>query len=121
VSDSKAIIDARFASAVEHDHGGCGDTTCDIDAAIRAGYPRVAAYLLNGATETPTIDRVMHATGETFANMGFGTADDPDWLAWCQWFESNTLRCPSCEAFNFTDDGDPYSCGNCGASLGKAN
>lgn len=111
------IVDRSFRLAVARDHAdehsdSCGNT-CDIVAALRAGYPRVAAYLLNGATETPTVDRVMERYGETFDAFGHRDATDPDWLAWIDWFRENTVHCPWCEASCFTDKGTVYTCGNC--------
>jgi hypothetical protein len=111
--------EVAFYHAVVDDHAGeqgC-DNTCDITAALRAGLPRVAAYLLSGATEAPAVEAVAAHCGEDWAGFGHRDADDPDWLRWCQWFEANTVRCPRCESYVFTDAWPQYTCGNCGADL----
>ena len=110
---------AGFHDAVVKDHAaenGC-DSTCDITAALRAGYPRVAAYLLTSATEAPTVELVARSAGEDFGNFGHSTASDPDWLAWCEWFATNTVGCSSCDAVNFSDRGPVYTCGSCSQVL----
>jgi hypothetical protein len=106
-------IDDLFADAVAADHAKTCNPACDIAAALRAGYPRVAAYLLMGATEAPVCAFVRQRYPQGFDRMGFGSADDPDWLGWCQWFDANTVKCGNCEVFNFTDQGYPRMCGNC--------
>src|SRR5204862_441670 len=49
------------AEAVALDHPSCTDASCDIREALDAGFPLTAAWLLWGATETPTLDAVLKA------------------------------------------------------------
>lgn len=100
--------------AVVSDHREECDNTCDIVAALRAGYPRVAAYLLQGATEADHVEQVRSQQNEDWHGFGHASASDPDWLAWLDWFHANTIQCESCEAYIFVDDkywGD--RCDNC--------
>jgi hypothetical protein len=84
-------VDADLASAVEIEHPcqvstgarmsvPSRETTCDIAEAAEAGYARVSAYLLHGATETPVLDRVLEHYGiEPTRICPF---DSEEWQAW---------------------------------------
>jgi len=100
-----------FLHALDIDHTSDPDACanyCDICAARRQGLIYVAAHLLHGATETPTLDRVI-----TALDMPRNLNGRPrGWTRWVRWFKRNTIKCPSCESFVFTDV--PHtSCGNC--------
>lgn len=107
------VTDREWAEAVQDDHY-CDNNACDIAAALRAGYPRVAAYLLDGATEARAVFTLMVRAGENWHGFGHRDADDSDWERWVDWFYANTTAC-DCGAYNFTDRGTVYSCANCGA------
>jgi hypothetical protein len=105
---------ADLERVILEEHGECDSTTCDISAALRAGFPFAAAHLWIGATETPMTEAVIRfygglPKGRTCAPREFGD--------WCKWFAKNTVQCPHCEAFNFTDNGQPGTCGNCAKEL----
>lgn len=112
---------AALLAAIERDGwpdegSGAGDgcNYCDISAAIRAGFPFSAAHLLTGATECPATDTLIRERGGLLK----GSDGWPiDWAEWVEWFRANTVRCRKCEAFVFTDEGWPGSCGNCLAKL----
>jgi hypothetical protein len=99
---------------------GAGNPSDDIGMAIDAGFPIVAARMLQGATETPLIDRVFWA----HEMNGTATPPQPDgmphgWDEWAEWHRRNTQECVSCGAYNRTDE-SWGSCGNCSASLPPA-
>ncbi len=105
--------DRYWEWAIGRDHtDDCDSNYCDIRAAQRAGYPMIAAYFLQSATEAPRVDWVCRRYHVRLLPM-----DDANWEPWTAWFRANTIECPSCESFVFTDDGWPYSCGNCGTNL----
>lgn len=87
----------------------------DIAAALRNGFTYAAAHLLNGATETPALDKFVEEFGPWPMNGGH-SADFDEWAAW---FKENTIECESCNAFNFTDEFIPCGCANCGARIGE--
>mgnify|MGYP000906895109 FL=1 len=101
---------ADFTRALDLDHpsDSCRSNYCDICAARCQGFIYVSVFLLPAATETPTLDRVIDA---------LDMPRNPDgrprgWARWTRWFRNNTIKCPSCESFVFTDV--PHtSCGNC--------
>ena len=51
-----------IVNAVEKDHP-CEDNSCDIAAALRAGFPLSAAHLLLGATDCPTVEKFLEENG----------------------------------------------------------
>jgi hypothetical protein len=87
---------------------------CDISAACRAGFILSAAHLLLGATECPNLDAFLCERGPIPKGEDGWPVDWPEWSAW---FHANTAQCPKCEAFVFTDDGRPDTCGNCLADI----
>lgn len=108
---------ADFTRALDLDHpsDSCRSNYCDIDAARRQGFIYVAAHLLCGATETPWLDRVIEHHGWPHTH-GRNRGLPLGWSKWSRWFIDNTIQCPRCKSFVFTDV--PHtSCGNCNASL----
>lgn len=100
--------------AVESDHPCEDETACDIAAALRAGFPFVAAHLLSGATECPAVDAVYN-----LFRIRWEDGWPNEWEAWTEWFKEHTVQCPSCDTFNFTDVYYPDICGNCHQDLPK--
>lgn len=99
--------------AVELEHPCSDDAACDIAAALRAGCPYSAAHLLAGATETPLLDTVCE-----FYGFNPSSDDNPeDWQEWVEFFKEYGRQCPSCHAFNFADEFEPDTCGNCLGTL----
>ena len=96
--------------AVELEHTCTDDMSCDIAAAIRAGCPYSAAYLLSGATETPLLDSVL-------SFYGTDISEPEDWTDWNEFHEENGRECQSCGSFNYADDFEPDTCGNCLATF----
>ena len=101
-----ARADVGSAVTLEHD---CQDSSCDIHAALDAGFPLSAAHLLIGATETPLLEAVISHYGLSFVDW------PSDWDDWVTWHKEHGRQCPSCEAFNY-DESDNV-CGNCLADL----
>lgn len=99
-----------LADAIERDHPDCSCGSCDISAALRAGFVYSAAHLLSGATECPNLDRFRAKCGAL--PMG-GDGWPIDWAEWVEWFRANSRKCSECGAFTFTDEGEPDSCANC--------
>ena len=110
-----------IAVAVADDHY-CTENFCDIHAALDAGFPRIAAGLLSGATECAHVDAVV------CAHMFNGTLPPeqdprrdmyslPEWEEWALWFKNNARRCRSCDGYGFEVEVG-WSCGNCGGSYG---
>jgi hypothetical protein len=101
--------------AVELEHPCTDDTSCDIAAALRAGCPFSAAYLLSGATETPLLDSVCQFYGFNPFDM-HGLAPE-DWTDWKAFHEEHGRECHSCGSFTYGDDFEPEQCGNCLATF----
>jgi hypothetical protein len=100
-----------IAAAVQCEHP-CDDSNCDIFAALKGGFPFVAAYLLASATETPIIASVFKA------HEFNGTADEvmegrmPEgWKEWCGYFVEISWKCEKCGTHNCDPESD--KCGNC--------
>lgn len=95
----------QVAAAVYADHPCEGENTCDIAAALEAGFPFVAAHLLCGATETPALDAI-----------GYVDQREPEgWDEWVVYFKANTVRC-DCGSFVFREEDYAAAeqvCGNC--------
>lgn len=101
-----------LARALQEEHGGCENNTCDIGSALNAGYPLAAAHLLLGATETPILDLVLTvhgALGE--ATVAWGTFDE-DFEAWAEHFRAHSWEC-ACGAFVYDPEEGEEHCGNC--------
>lgn len=108
---------ADLARAVEHEHD-CEEASCDIAAALAAGCPHTAAFLLGGATETPLLDAVDNAHGFNRTREAYGPDRMPcDWAEWLEYHEQHGTECPHCGAFNYSGPWDEHkysgSCGNC--------
>jgi len=102
--------DARedLAAAVEAEHGDCTDNTCDIRVAYEAGYPYVAAGLLSGATECPLVEAVA-----AYHGYDLDIYRSEDWQGWKDYHDRYSWEC-SCGSFVYDEDGNEYSCDNCG-------
>lgn len=102
-----------LASAVSTDHY-CNDNHCDITAAREAGFPMVAAGLLSGATECPTVFVTVAAHRFNGTTGGVDPLRDvyavPEWDAWKAYFDDHATECPGCGSYNF----DSEACDNCG-------
>ncbi len=100
-----------IAEAVEKDHPNCDCNHCDIDAALRAGFPLSSAHLLIGATECPALEKFIEENGPIPQGEHIGWPADFD--EWVEWFKENTIECEACNSFNFTDEFTPTHCANC--------
>ena len=97
--------------AVELEHPCTDDSHCDIAAALRAGCPYSAAYLLTGATETPLLEAVCQF-------HGIDVQETPeDWTDWKEFHAEYGRECQSCGSFNYADEFEVTTCGNCLATL----
>jgi len=92
--------------------GECHSNTCDIHAALAAGYPFAAAWLLSGATEVYPLDAAVRA-------LEFNGVEVPSFMAefdeWCASDASDSVECPECSSRVYRDFGD--GCGSCLADL----
>lgn len=97
-------------TAIKREHG-CDNNSCDIREARENGFIFVSAYLLQGATETYLLDKVIEHYN------GLPTQDDgwpKDWDNWVEHVDKYGIQCNHCNAMNFeTDYGTPEKCGNC--------
>lgn len=94
------MTDGEYLAAVEEAHP-CEDYHCDIRAAAKAGFGRVAAFLLYGATEVQFAEPTMDF-------------DSDEWRKWEKYVHTYGRECLDCEAINFaTDVWEPQTCGNC--------
>ncbi|HYT79189.1 MAG TPA: hypothetical protein VEQ37_08035 [Actinomycetota bacterium] len=109
------------AQAVRFEHP-CDDSTCNITASLRAGFPFVAAWILRRArktrilqrsAKTPLLDAVM---AEYDMNPG-----SPEGLEeWEAHAATVSLRCDGCGAYTYDESRDWFhgrSCENCGSRL----
>jgi hypothetical protein len=100
-----------LAEAVAEDHP-CSDGTCDIAASLDAGFPEVAAWLLESAThEHAALNLWAHAGGRLPKYM----EQCEGWSDWLAFHREHGRKCPSCEAFTYKDSA--VICGNCGGTL----
>ena len=107
-----------LADALDYDHGACSENTCDIREAREGGFERIAAHLLQGATECETVDAVVafyvDNRGESWPDM----YHDPQWEGWAEHFDRWGRQCEACGAFAFAEPyWEPETCGNCRADL----
>lgn len=112
---------ADVEAAVEEEHGACEDASCDIAEALKHGFPLAAAYLLDGATETPALDTV-RATYEQANAIPEGEDylhnRPSEWDAWVEHFKKYGRACEACGSYTFaTEMDEPEICANCHASL----
>ena len=103
-----------MARAVHMDHP-CEDYAgCDIGRARAEGYTYVAAHLLMGATETPTINTLMELFPGAFEPLLRRPAylvvnpTDAGWPAgWPEWVTFHRTyghKCPACEGYMYGAD-----------------
>lgn len=106
--DARSVI----TEAIEETHPECRQNTCDIHAAIEAGFPFAAAYLLSSATEVYPLDAAVRA-------LEFNGVELPlffdEFDEWCASDASNSVECPACGSHVYSDFGD--GCGMCLADL----
>ena len=96
-------------SALEAEHlYGCSQNNCDIRMSADLGYYFLAAEQLLGATEAPTLAKVL--------------ARNPNWRAWARaefkpfarWYAGHTVECPGCGGFiRFEADQPTTTCDSC--------
>jgi hypothetical protein len=104
-----------IAQAVKLEHPNCEQNTCDVSAALEAGYPMAAAYLLDGATEAPLLAAVVM---RYFPAAGI--RDDAvmaDFDAWCAYAKAHSRQCQACEAWLYVEGVESEWCGNCGEEV----
>lgn len=97
-------------NAILTDHDCTGDYSCDIAAALRAGFQEVAAHLLMGAADCPTLERCLQTLD---ASLTAGHAFPRAWGEWTEWHEEHGVRCSDCGAYSFEDETTLGACGNC--------
>lgn len=98
--------------AIERDHY-CDDyasENCDVCQAIGAGYVRVAANLLQSATECPTVYAVFQNLDETEC-----IPYEQEWEQWAEYHEDGTARCSACGSFSWDKD----MCSSCGSDMSQ--
>jgi hypothetical protein len=104
----------NLAAAVAEDHP-CDERSCDIATALDAGYPDVAACLLESATTEHAALSAWLAGGGT---LPADLYQCENWPAWLAYHRKYGRKCTECEAYNYaSEDREPASCGNCGATL----
>jgi hypothetical protein len=102
-------IEDELVTAVETDHG-CADLAgCDIARSLHEGFVFTAAWLLIGATETPTIGAVLARYPDV--KLHPFPSDFEEWKAW---HDEHKVVCPHCEHIMY-DAGGP--CSNCGKPM----
>lgn len=121
--EGSAILDA-----VEQEHAfqcrQSGDYgACDITNAADAGFPHVAAFLLQGATETPLLGAVLDFFEVDFhaSPNFFGPSDEKgNFGHWQEWHREHGFVCDACNSVTYAPDDDeteiPSRCGNCRAT-----
>lgn len=102
-----------FALDVDHPEGMC-DRSCDIDVAREEGFLLAAAWLLDGATETPTLDAW---------RKRYEVTRDLSWWqdgagGWIDYHREHGQACQGCGGFTYANsDTKPEVCGHCHAAL----
>lgn len=117
VTDEDMPDDVRDALRVvldlDHPEGEC-DRSCDIDVAREEGFLMAAAFLLDGATETPCLDAW---------RARYGVTRDLSWWqdgagGWIDYHREHGRGCQGCGGFTYGDgDTKPEVCGHCHAAL----
>jgi hypothetical protein len=109
----------RLEAAVRADHP-CDDRSCDIAAALEAGFPHTAAWLLASAThDRPALTRLL---AEGAAALPARSEDCGDWAPWTAFHRRHGRRCPACESFTYGDEqAEPGQCAACLAPLPAGN
>lgn len=97
------------------------DQSSDHAIALEQDFPLVAAYLLNGATETPVLAAVRGAYVDAEAipegeDWGW-QFNGPQWDEWTQWHSEHARVCESCNSVTYANPEEPENCGSCLASL----
>jgi hypothetical protein len=91
------LVEYREAllGAMNQDGWPRSDSSCPISAAIRAGFPFAAAYLLRASVaECPATEALIQDQG----GIPVGLDDLPiDWADWTEWQRTHTVRCPQCD------------------------
>lgn len=109
-------VDAELADAVRADHP-CDDRSCDIAVALEQGYPQVAASLLLGATDAPTVGALIDA-GHAIVPANLERCRG--WDEWMAYHQAYGRRCPSCGAHTYGHDSwTPGECAECLQPLGE--
>lgn len=112
----------RVVAAIRKDHGRCGQRTCTIEAAIRAGAPFTAAAAMitfAGSEAAPATEKALTDIGLT-ALLGIGCETGaPDRAIYEQYLADWSTPCVWCDAINWTDAewGEGGDCGSCGRRL----
>lgn len=117
--DSRSL-DAAMSRAVFADHT-CEDYAgCDIARARGEGYTYVAAHLLMGATETPTIDTLTHTLfpGAFDGLLRREGGWPAGWDEWTEFHRTYGIECEACGHYMYRGrDWTPEQCSNCLAAL----
>jgi hypothetical protein len=102
-----------IARAVAAEHSGCMDRTCYVRAALVAGLPLTAAWILWHSTETPLIDQVLR-THSPPTRWAAHTEE----RAWEAHVRRHSRRCALCSVITFTRPGEAAGvCDRCGGPL----
>ncbi len=104
--------------ALDRDHPCTDLQTCDIANAREQGFLATAAWLLAGATETPTVDAVVDCLGLDGAAL-----KEAEWEGWCAWHDAHHVTCQACNSVNYAavpEDLYGALCGNCRATIHAA-
>lgn len=100
--------------AVDTEHP-CSDHSCDIAAAMDAGYILWAAHLLSGATECPETEKALDAYFRHHGDVAYRRNLEDERLSL---LGVPHVQCEDCGAINWELSGYmPETCGNCCASL----
>lgn len=107
-------VERALVDAVNFEHPNCEDPSCDIAVSLDAGFPFVAAALLEGATETPLLCAVMDFFDITSKYLH----EVPQWEEWTEYHRLHGFRCDACGTYTYEDPSSswtPSRCGGCGA------
>jgi hypothetical protein len=102
-----------IAQAVGFEHP-CDYSTCNITASLRAGYPFVAAWILQRRVETPLLDVIM---AEYEIDPGTFPVGLEDWESYAP---TISVPCQKCGAHIYDESRDWFSgrtCAGCGTDL----
>lgn len=102
-----------LADAVAMDHP-CDDYDCDISTALLHGFVLSAAYLLMGATETPSVDAVVSKYSLVIPGV-----HSREFGKWVLFHRKYGRKCQSCESYMYANPEtgfEPATCTNCGGS-----
>lgn len=104
---------SSLADAVESDHPCSDNNTCDIAAALDAGFVRIAAAQLLSATDEA------HYTSAWVDRYRLNLQNDRRnrWNEWIRYFDENTVKCDECESYIYNPSEYGDTCGNCLADI----